>query len=457
MAISKKLKLSFFGGAGEVTGSNFLIEGEGKKILIDCGLYQGSKIGDLRNLDPLLYNAAEIDVVFVTHAHIDHIGRIPKLIKDGFRGEIYSTIPTKEIGELSLMDSLGVLGKEAKRDKHPVIYREEDVLRAVKLWKTVNYHEPVKVGENISVVFRDAGHILGSAMVEITYNGKKILFTGDLGNSPAPLLRDTEKVTDADYMVIESVYGDRNHESVDERKKKTEQVIEDTISRGGVLMIPAFSIERTQDLLLEINNLVENKRIPPVSIFLDSPLAINVTKIYRNNQDFFNKEALGIIHGGDDIFNFPGLKLTPTTEESKKIIDYPNPKIIIAGSGMSNGGRIVHHEQNYLGDTRSTLMLIGYQAVGTPGRMLQEGAKRVRVNATEVEVKAKVVSISGYSAHKDGDHLFKFVKGTADTLKKVFVVHGEPKTTMFFVQRLRDYLGLNAMAPQAGESVELDF
>lgn len=456
MTTTKKLKLSFYGGTGEVTGSNFLIEGGGKKILVDCGLYQGSKIGDARNLNPLLYNATEVDALFVTHAHIDHIGRIPKLVKDGFRGDIYSTSPTKEIGDLSLVDSLGVLGKEAKRDNHPVIYHEEDVTRAMKQWKTVKYHEPIIIGD-FSVVFRDAGHILGSAMVEITYNGKKILFTGDLGNSPAPLLRDTEAVTDADYMVIESVYGDRNHESVDERKKRTEQVIEDTISSGGALMIPAFSIERTQDLLLEINNLVENKRIPPVSIFLDSPLAIKVTKVYRESQDFFNKEALGIIHGGDDIFNFPGLKLTPTTEESKRIIDYPNPKIIIAGSGMSNGGRIVHHEQHYLGDPKSTLLLIGYQAVGTPGRMLQEGAKKIRINGEDIDVRARVVNISGYSAHKDGDHLFKFVKATADTLKTIFVVHGEPKTTMFFVQRLRDYLGLNAYAPQAGESVELDF
>ncbi|MFA6077969.1 MAG: MBL fold metallo-hydrolase [Candidatus Paceibacterota bacterium] len=456
MTTTKKLKLSFYGGTGEVTGSNFLVEAGGKKILVDCGLYQGSKIGDARNLNPLLYNAAEVDALFVTHAHIDHIGRIPKLVKDGFRGDIYSTAPTKGISDLSLVDSLGVLGKEAKRDNHPVIYHEEDVTRAMKQWKTVKYHEPIVIGD-FSVVFRDAGHILGSAMVEITYNGKKILFTGDLGNSPAPLLRDTEAVTDADYMVIESVYGDRNHESVDERKKRTEQVIEETISSGGVLMIPAFSIERTQDLLLEINNLVENKRIPPISIFLDSPLAIKVTKVYRESQDFFNKEALGIIHGGDDIFNFPGLKLTPTTEESKGIIDYPNPKIIIAGSGMSNGGRIVHHEQHYLGDPKNTLLLIGYQAAGTPGRMLQEGAKKIRINGEDIDVRARIVNISGYSAHKDGDHLFKFVKATADTLKTIFVVHGEPKTTMFFVQRLRDYLGLNAYAPQAGESVELDF
>jgi metallo-beta-lactamase family protein len=457
MTLSKKLKLSFFGGAGEVTGSNFLIEADGKKILVDCGLYQGSKIGDARNLDPLSYNASEIDALFVTHAHMDHIGRIPKLVKDGFRGDIYSTAPTQKIGELSLTDSLGILGKEAKRDNHPVIYHEEDVVRAMKQWKTVKYHEPIKIGDVFSVVFRDAGHILGSAMVEITYNGKKIIFTGDLGNSPAPLLRDTEEVTDADYMVIESVYGDRNHESADERKKKTEEVIEDTISSGGALLIPAFSIERTQDLMFEINNLVENKRIPPVMIFLDSPLAINVTKVYKESHEFFNKETLGIIRGGDDIFNFPGLKLSPTTEESKKIIDYPNPKIIIAGSGMSNGGRIVHHEQHYLGDPKSTLLLVGYQAAGTPGRMLQEGAKKIRINGSEVDVKAKVISISGYSAHKDGDHLFGFVEKTADKVKKIFVVHGEPKTTMFFVQRLRDYLGLDAYAPEAGESVELDF
>lgn len=453
---SKKMKVAFYGAAGEVTGSNFLIEVEGRKILIDCGFFQGGKIGDDKNYDKFAYDPGEIEALFVTHAHLDHIGRIPKLSKEGFKGKIYSTHPTRNIAEFMLIDSMGVLAKEAAQGGAPALYSEEDVRLSMKLWEGFEYHEPITIG-GLTFVFRDAGHILGSAMVEITYNGKKILFTGDLGNSPAPLLKDTEEISDITYLVMESVYGDRNHEPLHERKRRTEEVIEDTVVAGGALMIPAFSLERTQDLLFEINNLVEHKRIPSVPFFLDSPLAIKVTEVYKESEKYYNKETRSIIKSGDDIFNFPGLRVVSKTEDSKDIRNFPNPKIIMAGSGMSNGGRIIHHEKIYLSDPKSTLLLVGYQAAGTMGRQLQDGAKQVRILGQDVEVRARIVNITGYSAHKDSDNLFQFVEPTTDTLKKVFVVHGEPKASLYLVQRLRDYLGLNAEMPLEGDVVELEF
>lgn len=454
---TKKLKLTFYGGTGTVTGANFLLENKDKKILVDCGLFQGEKIGDDSNREPFPYKPSDIDILIITHAHIDHIGRVPKLVKDGFRGKIYSTKPTMELTEIMLIDSVRVLTREAQRDNLEPIYREEDVKQAMTLWEGFPYHQEVDLGDGFKMNFRDSGHILGSAMVDIIYNGKKIVFTGDLGNSPAPLLKDTEDIDDADYIVMESVYGDRNHESKEDRKTQLEDIIEETMSNNGVLMIPAFSLERTQDLLFEINDLVEKRRIPRVPIYLDSPLAIKVTAIYKQNEDYFNREAQNIIKSGDDIFKFPGLKFTSDAEASKAINGVPNPKIIIAGSGMSNGGRIIHHEKRYLPDPKSTLLLVGYQAIGTLGRILEEGAKEVTILGDVVPVKARIAKIQSYSSHKDSDNLVDFVANDAKRVKRVFLVMGEPKSSLYLSQKLRDYLGISAVVPLANESMELEF
>jgi metallo-beta-lactamase family protein len=454
--MAQKIAIQFCGGVGTPTGSNFLFEEPtGKKVLIDCGFLQGKKVAEDENREPFLFDPKTIDALFVTHAHIDHVGRIPKLVHDGFKGVIYSTPPTRDIAELMLMDSMGVLSKEALHDEKEPIYTEADVRPAMALWQGKEYHQPITVGD-ASFVLRDAGHILGSSMVEITVNGKKILFTGDLGNSPAPLLRDTEKITDIDYLVMESVYGDRNHEDRDIRKNLLEDAIEDVVKSGGVLMIPAFSLERTQELLYELNDLVEHGRIPEVPVFIDSPLAINVTAVYKKFQSYFNAEALRVIKTGDDIFKFKGLRFTLATEDSKAIRDIPAPKVILAGSGMSNGGRIIHHEKNYLSDPKSTLLIIGYQVPGSLGRVLQDGEKNVRILGEDITVNAKVKNIHGYSAHKDSEHLVEFVSSSADSLKKVFVVLGEPKASSFLAQRLRDYLGLSAVIPNPNERVEIE-
>ncbi len=452
-----KAKLTFCGGTGTATGANFLFETNEQKILIDCGLFQGSHVAEAQNRESFPYDPKTIDALFVTHAHLDHVGRIPKLVREGFRGTIYSTPPTKEMAELSLFDSLGVLEKEAHNSHQSLLYREADVTQAMSQWQVYQYHDPIKLGA-FTVILKDAGHILGSAMVELVWNGKKILFTGDLGNSPAPLLADTEWVSDASYVVMESVYGDRNHEDRQARKEKLEDVIENTLGHGGTLVIPAFSIERTQEMLYEIEEMMEASRVPLVPVYIDSPLAINVTAIYKKYaKTYLNPGVAPAIAGQGGIFSFPQLHPTLTTDESKAIAEVAGRKIIIAGSGMSNGGRVIHHEKRYLPDPKNALLLVGYQAAGSLGRQLEEGAKSVVILGEEVPVRARVESISGYSAHKDSDNLLEFVRHTADTAKRVFVVMGEAKSSMYLAQKIRDYLALDARVPELGDSVELEF
>ncbi|MBU0612343.1 MBL fold metallo-hydrolase [Patescibacteria group bacterium] len=447
-------KITFCGGAGSVTGANFLFEVYGKKILVDCGLTQGSKLADDINWDPFSYNPKEIDILFVTHSHIDHIGRIPKLIHDGFRGKIYSTFPTKALIDPMLKDTAGILSKNKEFSLHE-IYSDNNIKLALSLWQGFEYHEKIKITENLEASFLNAGHILGSAMVEFIFNKKKFVFTGDLGNSPSPILPDCERITDADYLIMESTYGDRNHESRNDRKNMLEDAIEENVKKKGTLMIPTFSLERTQELLFEINDLIERGSIPLVPFFLDSPLAIKLTDIYKKFESYLNDEAKKLIESGKDVFVFPGLRPTLEAEQSRTILRMPNPKIIIAGSGMSSGGRIVHHEKQYLPDPNNMLLLTGYQSVGTPGRLIQEGDKTVRIYGEDVTVRAKVITIHGYSGHKDSDNLLSFVEDTQETLRKVFVVMGEPKSSMFLAQKIRDNLGVETSVPELGESISL--
>jgi len=452
-----KYSVTFWGGVGSATGSNFLIEGENTKIMVDCGMLQGLPNSHEFNRGDFPYEPDEIDYLLVTHAHIDHIGRIPKLVKDGFRGKIYSTPETRQIAEVMLVDSAKLVDISSREEGVLPFFTEADVRKTMTLWSSEDYHKDVNLSDKFSFRFRDAGHILGSSIIEIERKGIRTAFTGDLGNSPTPLLRDCEYIDDADYIVMESVYGDRNHESRDERRSKLRKAVLDTVSRRGVLVIPAFSLERTQVLLYELNNLVEEDGTPPLPVFVDSPLAIKITHIYKKNRRNFNVGVQSEIEGGDDIFVFPKLSFTLTVGESKKIQNVSSPKIIIAGSGMSEGGRVVVHEKNYISDPKNIILLTGYQAVGTLGRKLKDGEKRVLIFNEEITVKAEVRTIFGYSSHKDSDSLVEFVEkaGQAGKLKRVFVVMGEPHSSLFLVQRIKDYVGTDAIVPEKGKRYDL--
>jgi metallo-beta-lactamase family protein len=451
------LSLTTWGGAETVTGANFLLEHAMASFLVDCGLEQGDEVCRECNFEDFPYDPSAQKALIVTHAHLDHVGRIPKLVREGFKGAIYGTPPTRDLARLILEDSLSILTKEAIAKNLPPLYEKEDVEEVFRLWKDVPYHERVELGTGLSFQLLDAGHILGSSMVEITFDGKKLVLTGDLGNSPSPYLRDTEKIEGADYLLMESVYGDKNHEQIEDRVPKLRTLIAEALHRGGAILIPAFSMERTEQMLYEISNGMEAGHLPKVPVYLDSPLAIRVIDVYRRYaKDYFKDDVQAELRREGDIFNFPMLTKTESRELSETIDGVPNPKIIIAGAGMSHGGRIQKHEIRHLPDPNSTLFIVGYQAPGSFGRRLQDGAKKIRINGIEVSVRARVQTLTGFSAHKDRDHLVEFVADTADTVKKVFVTMGEPKTSLFLTQRLREYLGVNAVVPTKGEKYILE-
>lgn len=447
------MKLHFYGGVGVVTGANYLLESAGEKILVDCGLQQGSHYAERKNFEPFPYDPKEIKAVFITHSHLDHIGRLPKLLKDGFRGEIYSTFPARDFAEVMLLDSEHILSKEAEREKKPPLYSESDVYEVMKSWRGVDYHQPIKFG-GFEVKFFDAGHILGSAIIKIKAEGKTIVFSGDLGNTPPPIVRSTEKIESADYCVMESTYGDRLHERARDRQEMLEDAIEDTVKAGGTLLIPAFAMERTQELLYHMDELFTEGRVPRVPVFLDSPLAIKLTAVYKKYGKYFNLEASAIVRSGD-FLNFPGLRLSPTTEESKKINDVPPPKIIIAGSGMSHGGRILHHEIRYLPDPKSMILFIGYQAKGSMGRTILDGTESVKIFGEAVPVRCAKKTIGGYSAHADQAQLIDWVRSMKTTLSKVFIVQGEQEVSEILAQKIRDELALDAIVPEINQELDL--
>lgn len=458
----KEIKVTFHGGTGWVTGANFLLENvptnkeKPTKILIDCGMYQGGEDASAKNYEDFTYDPAEIDYLIITHSHADHIGRVPKLVRDGFKGKIYSTEASYDLAEVMLADSLKIIGYEAKKKQIDPMYEKEDVEQTMKLWRHIPLHNPLELPGGFTMTLHEAGHILGSAMAKFNYGNKNIVFTGDIGNSPDPLLRDTETITDADYMIIESVYGDRNHEDREERVAKLKNAVMETIAKKGILMIPSFALERTQNLLYVLNDLVETGELPSIPVFLDSPLAINITNVFRKHTHLLNDDVQQTLKEDDDVFNFPGFKETYSIDDSKAIMRHSNPKVIISSAGMSHAGRIVHHEKQYLGNADNMLLFVGYQAVGTLGRMIQDGAKHVKLLGREIDIKATVQTISGYSAHKDSDHLVEFVGHSAERLKQVFVCMGETKSSLFLVQRIRDYLGVKATAPDVEDSVILD-
>lgn len=451
-----KTTIGFYGGVGSVTGAHFVIDSGSAKFAVDCGLEQGGEFALENNALPFPYEVNTLNALIVTHAHADHIGRIPKLVKDGFRGKIHSTVPTRDLAAVMLGDALMIMEHEARYAGVEPLYSAQDIDRALALWTTHGYHESFTLGD-VTTTFYDAGHILGSALVVFERNGKRFMCSGDIGNVPQPLLARPEAQEDLDYLLMESVYGNRLHERVNERTRLLREEIEHTQRNNGTLIIPAFSLERTQAMLFEINNMVESGEVESISVFLDSPLAISVTNIYRAHRAYLKPEVRAQIEAGDDIFDFPKFKMTNSKEESEAIAHVKGPKIIIAGSGMSHGGRVLKHELRYLEHKNTTLLLVGYQTVGSVGRLLQDGVKRVTIDGQDVNVRARVKMIQGYSGHADRDQLIEFAAASAERLKKVFVTMGEERASLFLVQRLRDYLGVDAIAPEADQILEIDF
>ncbi|HSD12792.1 MAG TPA: MBL fold metallo-hydrolase [Patescibacteria group bacterium] len=449
------MKITFFGAAREVTGSCELIETPTTRVLVDCGLFQGNGSSYERNLAPFPFEPSSLDAVIMTHAHIDHIGRLPKLVKEGFSGRVFATHPTRLLSRLMWQDAAHVMKDEARRYKRLPIYLPKDIGPAYDLVHGVPYDTTVRVSDDFSFRFRESGHIFGSAFVEADVYGTRLVCSGDLGNDYVPILRPTARIVQGDVVVMESTYGDRVHENPKERMERLKEAVIANAKRKGTLLIPAFSLERAQEILYELNKLVESKQVPAVPTFLDSPLAIKALPIYHQFSEYYDQEAKEFSASGDDFFQFPGLQITKKPEESRSIIGVPKPKIVIAGSGMMHGGRIMHHLVDYLNDPDTTVLVVGYQSAGTVGRSISEGAKTVRIDHQEIEVHAKVEIIGSYSAHADQVKLLKWVSSARKLPKKVYLNHGEPHASEALAEKIRDQFAVDVAIPALGDTFSL--
>ncbi len=452
------LTLTFSGGADTVTGSNFLIEGARGKMLVDCGIEQGRDFVEKEMYAPFPYDVPALDALVITHAHLDHIGRAPKLMREGFKGRVYTTPPTRDLMDIMLRDSARILAENARTHGIAPMYDERDIDALMERIETVEYHKEFIAVPGLSCVMRNTGHILGSGSVRIMdEDGTGLALTGDIGATPNVYLRDAEAIDDADVMVMESVYGDRKNTEKGDRVPELRDALKRAIARGGTILIPAFSLERTQLMLYEFSNLMDAGEIPKIPVYLDSPLAIKATEVYEKYAEtYFRPEAVEELHREHSLFKFPFLKETASREQSMAIWQDHGPKIIMAGAGMSHGGRIGRHEQKYLPDPTTTLMIVGYQAPGSPGRLLQDGVKHVRIDKTDVHVRATIESFSGWSAHADRDGLLEFAHMAQPRAKTIFTALGEPSSARFLAQRIHEYLGVKAIVPEKGVHYELE-
>ncbi|MES2014578.1 MAG: MBL fold metallo-hydrolase [Patescibacteria group bacterium] len=455
--MSKSISITFARGARRVTGSNFLIEAkDGDKVtrlLVDCGLAQGERFCESVNKEKFSYDPASIDAIFFTHAHADHIGLFPKLVKEGFKGRAFATAPTKDLMPIMLEDSLKIISAEAVRCGDQPPYTGEDVIRATGMVDAAIYGTPIELAPGITATFNNAGHILGSATVTFDMFGTRVLFTGDLGRVPAILVPDRVVPTDVEYAVMESVYGNRVHGSIKDSEAILLSAVQGVVADKGTLLIPAFSLERTQIILEMLDRAISKGVIPAIPVFMDSPLAAKVTAVYRKYPEYLRDDVRARLTGGDDPFSFATLKISTNPEESDAIDRVPGPKVIIAGAGMSHGGRIRKHEATYLPQRSTTLLLVGYQVPGGLGRRLQDGAKSVDIDGARVAVRAKVLSTDGFSAHADRDDLMNFVEELKP--KKVFVVLGETESATFLAQRIAGFLDIPVTVPREGEVADI--
>lgn len=445
------MKLIFYGGAGEVTGSLFYFETKKTKFLVDCGLYQEGQEIPKQNYKKFKFDPKKIDFVIITHSHLDHIGLLPKLYKEGFRGKIFAIEPTKELLKSILYDFIKISDECSYRK----VCNYKEIDKIYDLVEPLKYYKDYKI-EDIKFSFKNSGHILGSGFVILEFEGKRMLVTGDLGSlDKSSLHGPPDPPEEADYIITEAVYGGFVHKHKYDKLDVLEDEIEEVITKNGCLMIPSFALDRAQELLFDLNFLVENHKVPFIPIFLDSPLAIDITEIYKKFSNYFSDEVKSFIEKGDDFFNFPGLKITKTRDESIEINNVPKPKVIIAGSGMSNGGRILHHEVRYLPDEKSTLLIIGWQAKGTLGRELIEGKKEVKIFDKIVKVNAKIKILDGYSGHADQKDLLNFFSNLQTIPKKVFVAQAEKENAKKFSRLMMDKLGFDCLIPEKEKVYEL--
>ena len=474
------MKVTFLGATKTVTGSNFLVEGAGKKFLVDCGMYQGQATDELQNEAPFLFDVNEIDFMLLTHAHIDHSGRIPKLYNEGYRNPIFATKATCDLCYIMLPDSGHIQEMEAewknkkrkrKGEKEiPPMYTAEDAARSLEVFRPVKYDELIEIDPNIHVRFNDAGHMLGSSIIEIWVREKdketKIVFTGDLGNNDIPLLSEPTMIESADYLVMESTYGNRLHIRNDEKAEEFLKIVSETLDKGGTVVIPSFAVGRTQEILYELNRLKDDlhdeefyreyETLMRAPVYVDSPLAISATEVFEDNMDLFDEETKKIIQSGDNPLEFPGLKFTKTADESKELNESNESSIIISASGMCEVGRIKHHLKHNLWNPNNTILFVGYQAPGTLGRKIVDGAKTVKIFGEEIAVNARIEYIEGYSGHADQEWLLNFIYSFFTKPKHIFLVHGEPEGQIVLRDKIVESTNIPVTIPEFGECYELD-
>jgi metallo-beta-lactamase family protein len=450
------MKISFHGACREVTGSCTLIELKNTKFLVDCGMFQGEHFASSRNFDDFDFDPSEIDFVLLTHAHIDHCGRIPKLYKNGFRGKIYCTEATNDLVSLMLADSAKIISSDAKFHNMEPFYGQEDVDKVLKLFKNISYEENLKINNEVSIKARNSSHILGACFFEVLVKDankeKKLVFSGDIGTSPSRIIKDLEFSDGADLVFIESTYAGETHESRDEGLEIIKNSIIDCVKNKGTLIIPVFALEKSQEILYELNHLIENGIIPPIPMFLDSPLAIKATNIYKKHKNLYNEKSRNILLTDDDLFKFPGMEFTKNVQESKEINNLKPPKVILAGGGMCVGGRIQHHLKFNLHYENNHVLLVAYQVKGSLGRKLMKGHNSVKIHDSDIPVRAKISVINSYSAHGDQKTLFNWIKKMKKPKpKNIFVIHGEERSSLKFKDEISKEIDSNITVPKYGE------
>jgi len=466
----EKIRITFYGAARVVTGSCYLLEHENVKFLVDCGLFQGSKQLKERNYGDFPFHPGEIDFVLLTHAHIDHSGLLPKLYRSGFSGPTYGTSGTVELCQVMLPDSGHIQEMEVERKNRKLlrsggkllqpIYTAVEAEECLKYFKKVDYDQEFVPATGIKVTMRDAGHILGSAMLEISYleEGRpvKIVFTGDLGRSDRPIINDPTIIKEADFLVMESTYGNRFHEDIDDNEITLAEVINQTFQQGGNVIIPAFAVDRTQDLLLTLNKMIEAGKIDPKCIYIDSPLAISATEIFCRHPQYYDEETTDFMENyGACPFLLPNLNFSRTAEESRSLNEIKKGAIIISASGMADAGRIKHHLKHNLWRKECAVVFVGYQAAGTLGRRLVDGEKRVRIHGEEIAVNARIVMLEGYSAHSDQSEILAWLAGFEKMPREIFVTHGEEEASLHLAQLIKERFHGEVTVPCIGESYDL--